>query len=88
VKSTFFILSCSSFRLCCLLEVMGCLVAFSVGRGAGYFRSALGWLRWLVCCAVKGVCMINMVRGVVMRVYYSLSIYSTLYATTLTFYTI
>jgi hypothetical protein len=25
---------------------------FSVGCGAGYFRSALCWLRWLVCCAV------------------------------------
>jgi hypothetical protein len=54
----------------------GLSCGLSVGCGAGYFRSALRLLRWLVCCAVKGVCMINMVRGVVMRVYYSLSIYS------------
>jgi hypothetical protein len=30
----------------------GLSCGFSVWRGAGYFRSALRWLRWLVCCAV------------------------------------
>jgi L-asparagine transporter-like permease len=30
----------------------GLSCGFSVGCGAGYFRSALRWLRWLVCCAV------------------------------------
>jgi hypothetical protein len=33
----------------------GLSCGFSVGRGADYFRSALGWLRWLVCCAVAYV---------------------------------
>jgi hypothetical protein len=30
----------------------GLSCGFSIGCGAGYFRSALRWLRWLVCCAV------------------------------------